>query len=64
MNVENVMETTPQVVNGVDVNQIMNVIGEIEADSNYAQFQFRATNRWISGGHSRSQNQGILCRQR
>lgn len=54
MNVENVVETTPQVVNGVDVNQVMNVIGEIEADSNFAQFQFRATNRWISGGHSRS----------
>jgi uncharacterized OsmC-like protein len=32
----------------------MNVIGEIEADPGYAKFQFRATNRWLSGGHSRS----------
>ena len=54
MSTSNAMESTPQVVNGVDVDQVMNVIGEIEADASYAKFQFRATNQWISGGHSRS----------
>lgn len=48
------MESTAQMVNGVDVDQVMNVIGEIEADPGYAKFQFRASNQWISGGHSRS----------
>jgi uncharacterized OsmC-like protein len=40
--------------NGVDVGQIMGVIGAIEEDSGYARFQWRATNQWISGGLSRS----------
>ena len=50
----NAVEASPQVVNGVDVDKVMGVIGEIEADPDYAKFQFRATNQWISGGHSRS----------
>jgi uncharacterized OsmC-like protein len=40
--------------NGVNVGQVMDVIGAIEADPGYARFQWRATNRWISGGLSRS----------
>lgn len=47
-------EQTNELVNGVDVGQLMNVIGEIEADENYAKFQFRATNHWINGGQCRS----------
>ena len=54
MNTTNAIEATPTVINGVDVSQVRNVINEIEADPSYAQFQFRAANRWISGGHSRS----------
>jgi uncharacterized OsmC-like protein len=40
--------------NGVDVDQVMDVIGAIEADPGYAKFQWRATNQWINGGLSRS----------
>ena len=40
--------------NGVDVDQIMNVIGAIEADPGYAKFQWRVTNQWIDGSLSRS----------
>ena len=40
--------------NGVDVGQVMNVIGSIEADTGYASFQWRATNQWIDGGMSRT----------
>lgn len=54
MNTSHAIETTANVVNGVDVDQVMGVIGEIEADPGYARFQFRANNEWISGGHSRS----------
>ncbi len=43
-----------EMVNGVDVRQLTDVIGAIEADPGYAQFQFRATNRWVDGGLSRS----------
>ena len=43
-----------QECNGVKVGQLMNVIDEIEKDASYAKFQFRATNEWQSGGHSRS----------
>ena len=48
--IEQIINTT----NGVDVDQVMNVIGAIEADPNYAKYQWRATNRWIDGGLSRS----------
>ena len=42
-------------MNGVDVGQLMDVIGAIEASPDYAKFQFRATNQWINGALSRSQ---------
>lgn len=47
-------EQTAELTNGVDVSQLMNVIGEINEDQNYAKFQFRASNQWINGGLSRS----------
>ena len=47
-------EQKKDMMNGVDVDQVMNVIGAIEADPGYAQFQWRATNQWIDGGLSRS----------
>ncbi len=50
----NAVQQAPELTNGVDVGQIMNVIGEIEADPGYAKFQFRTTNQWIDGGLSRS----------
>ena len=54
MSSSNAVESFPELVNGVHVGQLMGVIGEIAADPDYAKFQFRATNQWISGGHSRS----------
>jgi uncharacterized OsmC-like protein len=50
----NAAEQTKDMTNGVDVGQVMNVIGAIEADPGYAKFQWRATNQWINGGLSRS----------
>ena len=54
MTTSNAIEQKKEMTNGVDVGQIMNVIGAIEADAGYANFQWRATNQWISGGLSRS----------
>ena len=54
MTTSNAIEEPKQTTNGVDVGQILDVIGAIEADPGYAKFQFRATNQWIDGARSRS----------
>ncbi len=46
MTTSNAIEQTKEMTNGVDVGQIMDVIGAIEADPGYAKFQWRATNQW------------------
>lgn len=47
--------------NGVNVGQLMNVIGAIEADTGYARFQWRAANKWIDGELSRSVIKGFFA---
>ena len=54
MTTANTIEQAQELTNGVDVSQVMNVIGAIEEDPGYAKFQWRATNQWINGGLSRS----------
>ncbi len=54
MTISNAIEQTQETTNGVNVGQVMDVIGAIEADPGYAKFQWRATNQWIIGGLSRS----------
>jgi uncharacterized OsmC-like protein len=49
------IEQTQNITNGVDVTQVMGLIGKIESDTEYANFQFRAQNQWISGGQTQSQ---------
>ena len=44
----------PTILNGVDVDQIMEVISCIETDPAFAAAQFRVKNQWIDGGLSRS----------
>ena len=46
-------------INGVDVAQLNEHIAAIRQDSGLAQFQFRADNRWIDGGHNRSTIRGF-----
>ena len=41
-------------LNGVDVQALADTIGVIKADPDIADFQFRARNQWIDGGHNRS----------
>jgi uncharacterized OsmC-like protein len=54
MTTSNAIEQTKDMTNGVDVGQLMNVIGAIEADPGYAKFQWRATNQWVDGSLTRS----------
>jgi uncharacterized OsmC-like protein len=61
MTTANTAEQANTMVNDVNVDQLMNVIGEIETDQNYAKFQFRATNQWINGSLSRSRIKGFYA---
>lgn len=57
----NTAEQIVTLTNGVNVDQLMNVIGEIEADQDYAKFQFRASNQWVDGSLSRSRIKGFFA---
>ena len=46
-------------VNGVDLERLSQTIAAVTADPALARFQFRAGNRWIDGGHSRTTIQGF-----
>ena len=41
-----------KVVNGVDVEKLYETMGAIRQNPSIAKFNFRAQNRWISGGHN------------
>jgi uncharacterized OsmC-like protein len=43
-----------KILNGVDVEAVENTVKAIQEKPDLAKFKFRATNRWINGGHNRS----------
>lgn len=45
--------------NGVNVEQLVGTVKAIKENPDLAHFQFRATNQWIEGGHSRTTIQGF-----
>jgi uncharacterized OsmC-like protein len=47
------------IVNGVDLDRLSGTINAVTADPALAKFQFRAGNRWIDGGHSRTTIKGF-----
>jgi uncharacterized OsmC-like protein len=49
----------PVMMNGVSVTGIFDTIAAVKQQPDLAEFRFRATNRWISGGHNRSSIQGF-----
>ena len=51
--------TATQTLNGVDLDQLQETIGQIEDNPDLAQFRFRATNEWKDGAHSRTRIQGF-----
>jgi uncharacterized OsmC-like protein len=49
------MTTTDNAVrNGVDTATLFATLDAVKGDTDLAQFQFRATNHWLSGTHNRS----------
>ena len=61
MTTSNANQQMKDMTNGVDVGQVMGVIGAIEADPGYAEFQWRATNQWINGALCRSRIKGFFA---
>ena len=53
--------TISTVMNGVDVERLGQTIQAIQKDPGLAKSQFRATNRWVNGGHNRSTIQGFYA---
>lgn len=51
--------TISGVINGIDLDRLGQTIQAIQQNPVLARFQFRATNRWITGGHNRSAIQGF-----
>jgi uncharacterized OsmC-like protein len=45
--------------NGVDVATLFATIDAVQGDPEIAKFQFRASNRWVSGTHSQSRIHGF-----
>jgi hypothetical protein len=58
-------QTEPtNITNGVDVTALFNTIDAVKSDEQLADFHFRASNRWIDGGHNRSTIKGFYgCRK-
>jgi uncharacterized OsmC-like protein len=52
-------DTLPAMRNGVDTATLFATIDAVKADPEIAGFQFRATNTWLSGPHSRSTLHGF-----
>ena len=42
------------VVNGLDQDQMFQIVDALKADPSLAKFEFRARNKWINGGENRS----------
>ena len=48
-----------ETINGLNTKQMVETIGAIKAQPELGMFQFRARNRWVSGGENRSRIQGF-----
>ncbi len=53
--------TISGIVNGVNVERLGETVKAIQQNSTLAASRFRATNRWINGGHNRSSIQGFYA---
>ena len=48
-----------KILNGVNVDQLVGTVNAIQNESSIADFKFRATTTWVSGGHCRSKIQSF-----
>ena len=59
MNQQATSQTQPTMRNGVDIGAFFETINAVKGNSDIAEFQFRARNQWIDGGHNRSTIKGF-----
>ena len=64
MTAQNTAKVQNPTVNGVRVEQLMNVITSVEQNAENAKFQFRMNNRWVDGGLNRSRIKGFYANGR
>ena len=50
----NTRQQHASVVNGLDQDQMFQIVDALKADPSLAKFEFRARNKWINGGENRS----------
>ncbi len=46
-------------INGVDINRLVGTIEAVQEEPKVADFTFRTKNKWINGGHNRSEIKGF-----
>lgn len=47
-------QATEQILNGVNVDAVKELVGMLSENQDLAKSKFRITNKWINGGHNRS----------
>lgn len=52
-------DKNPTYPNGVDVNQLVQTINAVKENPDLARFNFRATTKWVTGGHSKTTIKGF-----
>ena len=48
-------------VNGLDLQKMVETVNALKANPALAKFEFRARNRWVSGGENRSTIKEFFC---
>ncbi len=43
-----------KIINGVNVDQLLDTVNAVKDKAEIAKFKFRARNRWVNGGHNRT----------
>ena len=59
MNAHTQQHAAPTITNGVDVDALFETIGAVKNEPAIAEFEFRASNRWLGGDHNRSRIAGF-----
>lgn len=57
------MQTAPEsnIINGINVDHVLNLAGNMQQDEEFGMFRFRAHNNWLGGSRSRSEIQGFYA---
>jgi uncharacterized OsmC-like protein len=48
-----------KIINGVNVDQLIGTVNAVKEKPAIAKFQFRATNKWLTGGHNQTSIKGF-----